>query len=271
MTTTITDHAGTARRIIAHLGREEQMLLDAEPGNLDNYGQANLTRYAVAHSLLAVLDRLGVWPVGMPAAPKPEPDLLLSVAVWGLIARGTEVLPTPKRVEVWADWQPQAVRITVGTVADAFAWATWLGLPTTPRAKHYDPDGYWVHPANKYPRTWTQVCGQAHGWAWTIEGDGAPEGYAPPQPTPELRPHPCARPRVGGPQVTAVMSLMRCEWGFEIWTPDDKRKCRKEAVKIVVLHDPNDQGAEVAAVKLCDSHLARIEQETTPHAGEPRG
>lgn len=63
-----------------------------------------------------------------------------------------------------------------------------------------------------------------------------------------------------------VQTLLGCEWGRTVSTPDDREPCPEGAKQIVVVHPPGGSLEDVVAtVRLCEKHLERLEEETIPH------
>jgi hypothetical protein len=62
-----------------------------------------------------------------------------------------------------------------------------------------------------------------------------------------------------------IHSLLGCEWGRGVTTPDDTEPCMDRAGSIVVLHY---EGRE-RAMKVCPKHRSRICEETTPTVAAP--
>lgn len=52
-------------------------------------------------------------------------------------------------------------------------------------------------------------------------------------------------------------------WGRGIAAPDDQTPCDEQAIRIVVLHPGG--GERGVAVKLCATHIAKVDTITTPH------
>ncbi len=61
-----------------------------------------------------------------------------------------------------------------------------------------------------------------------------------------------------------IQSLLGCEWGRTVHTPDDTTPCLRQAVQIVVVHE----GDSSVDLRLCASHVRRLGQETTPRTDE---
>lgn len=60
----------------------------------------------------------------------------------------------------------------------------------------------------------------------------------------------------------SIRALLGCSWGHQVYAPDDAEPCYERAVQIVIVHRENNVETEV---RLCQHHLDRLEQETTPH------
>lgn len=64
-------------------------------------------------------------------------------------------------------------------------------------------------------------------------------------------------------QIEAAKALLGCQWGNgTVTTPDDTKPCHAQAKQIAVLYA---NGVAFCNVRLCEIHLERLNQETTPH------
>jgi len=55
--------------------------------------------------------------------------------------------------------------------------------------------------------------------------------------------------------------LFACDWGTDVWLPDDRRVCSAAATQKIKLHGP----AQPVVVQVCDEHARRLFTLTVPH------
>lgn len=65
-----------------------------------------------------------------------------------------------------------------------------------------------------------------------------------------------------------LRTMLGCDWGTHVWTPDDPEPCPEQAVKRVRLYNPHglpDMPPDGHELKFCAVHHRRVQEETDPH------